>query len=165
MITTDTHVFFYRSKEVYSNFHIMNGIQYQFVDPNTGLKFSCSEQHFMWSKANFFGDTNSAAAIASEYNPAEAKLLGRRVNNFNEKAWNCVKLGVMTYSCYLKFSQNPSWGKMLLSTNKRTLVEASPMDCVWGIGLDITDPLILDEKNWKGQNLLGVALGNVRSLL
>jgi len=74
-------------------------------------------------------------------------------------------LGFMKYVNYLKFTQNLEFRNQLLETENRTLVEASPYDKIWGVGLEETNDLILDEKNWLGQNLLGKALMEVRELI
>lgn len=162
MKITDTHVYFYSGKEIYSNWHTTPN---QFLDPNSGLHFNTTEQHFMWSKAMFFGDTAAASLAAKTTDPREVKALGRKVLKYNDKAWECVRLGFMTYANLLKYQQNPEWGQTLKDTGNRILVEASPYDTIWGVGLGETDPLILNEAAWKGRNLLGIALMAVRAAL
>jgi len=163
MKTTDTHVYFYSGGEIYSNWH---STPKQFIDPLLGdAPFDSTEQAFMMYKALFFGDKESAQIIAMETDPSMVKSLGRQVKNFDEYAWDCVALGYMTYVNYLKFSQNPEFEKQILQTGNRILVEASRRDKIWGVGWYESDPEILDERNWLGRNLLGVALMNVRRLL
>ena len=53
----------------------------------------------------------------------------------------------------------------LLSTNDKVLVEASPTDCVWGIGLGKSNPDALDPTKWRGENLLGFALMTAREVI
>ena len=53
----------------------------------------------------------------------------------------------------------------LLSTGKRVLVETSPVDKVWGIGLAQDDDAATNPNLWKGENLLGFALMEVREQL
>ena len=159
MKTTDTHIYFY-SKTIYSNWYPC-----WFYHPNTDLKFCNSEQHFMWQKACFFGDDEIAKKIYDSKFPSEAKELGRQVKNFNLKTWDCIKFGSMNLACLLKFSQNPELESQLLATGDKILVEASKTDLIWGVGLAEDDPLILDKKNWRGTNLLGEALMNVRRIL
>lgn len=161
MITTDTHVYFWGGP--FSNWHRhFNLIQ----DPlGCGAIFQSSEQAFMWQKALFFNDHRAADLIENEVDPKLCKKYGRQVKGFDPKLWSCVCLGFMTYVNYLKYSQNAELRQSLLDTGTRTLVEASPYDKIWGVGLSEYDPLILDEKNWRGQNLLGKALMDVRSRL
>ena len=81
--------------------------------------------------------------------------------------WECVRYGFMVYANYLKYSQNPDLAQKLLSTKDKVLVEASPSDLVWGIGLGENQDISIldDEKNWRGRNLLGESLMRVRILL
>lgn len=163
MITTDTHVYFWGGACVFSNWHRTLG---QIKDPlNHGLICHSSEQHFMWLKAVFFQDDRTAGLIENNPDPALAKRAGRLIDRYDDKMWSCVRLGFMTYSCYLKYSQNADLRQTLLDTGNRTLVEASPVDCVWGVGLNEDDPLILDPANWRGTNLLGQALMTVRGMI
>ncbi len=172
MITADKFVFFYSGKEIYSNWHRTPS---QFTDPNTGFVFENSEQHFMWQKAIFFNDLKIADRVARTPDPATVKLAGRLIKGYNDKAWECVREGMMAYSCYLKFSQNAEWGAQLKATGRRILIEASPVDKIWGVGMDeaqasshATSALNgqpFDTTLWPGRNLLGKALMTVRGLL
>lgn len=159
MKITTTHVYFY-SKTVFSNWD-----RSDLLCPIHNIRFFSSEHAFMWYKAHFFNDIKKREQIRMCKHSSDAKNFGREVSNFNEALWNTVKLGFMTYVCYLKFRQVPERRQALLDTGSRTLVEASPVDLIWGVGLEEDDPLILDEKNWRGINLLGVSLMQVRKLL
>jgi len=117
----------------------------------------------MWYKANIFGDTQTQTLIENQTNPKEVKKLGRLVKGFDETKWCELRTGSMFIVCYNKFDQNKAMKKELLETGSRHLVEASPYDKVWGVGLEENDPLILDEKNWRGLNLLGKVLMDVRN--
>lgn len=158
MITTDTHVYFYGG--IYSNWDNCH-----FTDSHAFVRFKNSEQAFMWYKADWFNDHKIVHQVELTSDPAAVKALGRQIDKFDEKAWKCVKFGFMVWVNYLKFSQNPYYSQTLKNTGERILVEASPTDKIWGVGLGETDPLILDEKNWKGSNLLGKALMEVRTML
>jgi len=94
--------------------------------------------------------------------PAQQKQLGRAVNNFDSALWNQHKFGIVWSGNYLKFSQHEDLRRRLLSTGDKIIVEASPVDRVWGIGLAAQDERILDPTNWRGQNLLGKVLMSVR---
>ena len=154
---TDTHVYFWGDPTL-SNW---GPAPFEYK----GYSFHNSEQAFMWEKADFFGDTEIALKILETSNPKVAKDLGRQVKGYNEEEWSKVRYRKMLEVCLAKFSQNEDQKETLLSTGERTLVEASPHDRVWGIGWHWTDPEILHESNWKGQNLLGKALMEVRNTL
>lgn len=161
MKTTDTHVYFWRGP--FSNWHRKAGLITDTL--NDGLSFHTSETHFMYWKALFFMDHRVAGLLEKEADPALSKKLGREIVGYDDKLWSCVRLGYMVLSNWFKFSQNPDLAKELLDTGDRVLVEASPYDTVWGVGLGEDDPLILDKVNWRGTNLLGVALMRVRTML
>lgn len=126
-------------------------------------QFSNSEQAFMWEKAITFGDDEIAEKILIESNPAVAKSLGRMVKNFSESEWVKVRYQIMVDVNIAKFSQNESLKQVLL--NNQNFVEASPEDNIWGIGMDQNTQGVNDPNNWKGLNLLGKALDDVRSTL
>lgn len=158
MRITDTHVYFYDG--IYSNWDSA-----KIIDPITGNVFANSEQAFMWYKAKFFNDDVTAKEILDTPHPAEVKSLGRKIKNFNKNAWDFVSYGIMVYVCYLKFSQNNEIKKQLLETGDKILVEASPYDRIWGIGLGQENDAVLNEHFWKGTNWLGRALMKVRASL
>ncbi len=157
MTITDTHVYFWSGP--FSNWHdshILDAI-------DNSLHFANTEQAFMWYKAMFFQDLKTAALIEKEISPSRAKQLGRQVNGYRDDLWSCVRLGYMQYVNYLKFSQHEDLKKILLDTGSKILVEASPYDKIWGIGVGIDDAIL--GAPWNGQNLLGIALMNVRELI
>jgi ribA/ribD-fused uncharacterized protein len=157
MTTTDTHVYFWNGP--FSNWH-----RCLLKDPtDQSLCFGSSEQAFMFYKAIFFQDVATAGRIEKELNPAKAKELGRGIKGYDEKLWECVRLGFMTYCCYMKYSQNDELKAILLGTGDRVLVEASPYDKTWGIGIGEEDAVA--GKLWQGRNLLGQALMDVRRML
>jgi ribA/ribD-fused uncharacterized protein len=119
----------------------------------------------MWEKAVFFGDMVTAALILKTPSPSQCKKLGRIVLNFKADVWLREGYAIMIDINMAKFSQNSKLKAILLSTEDKILVEASPYDTIWGIGLYHEDDKVLDEKNWKGQNLLGKALMEVREKL
>ena len=97
--------------------------------------------------------------------PKEAKSLGRKVKNFNEILWTENSCRIVYNGCLLKFSQNPELGQFLLSTGDKLIVEASPYDKIWGIGLSATKAKKIPQNEWPGTNLLGKCLMNVRNSL
>lgn len=119
----------------------------------------------MYNKAILFGDEETAAKILAETSPKKQKALGQEVKNFNQDKWNANKFQIVCNACMLKFTQNPRLLVSLLETGDRVLVEASPFDKIWGILMRENDPGVDDEKNWKGENLLGYALVDTRKYI
>lgn len=160
MKITSNHVFFWGG--IFSNWEIAE------FDAEIGgekCHFYNSEQYFMYIKALTFGDNKIAKEILDKgMNPKVAKELGRKVKNYNDKVWNDKRYQVMVDANMLKFKQNGNLLKELLSEKYegKHFCEASPKDRIWGVGLSENDPLIDDEKNWLGTNLLGKVLDEVR---
>ena len=117
----------------------------------------------MFCKARTMGDTATAQLIMAADTPAECKRLGRCVSPYDDDKWNAVCLGVMEDILMAKFGQNPKLRRILLDTGTRTIVEAAPQDRKWGVGLNVAD--VLAGRKWRGSNLLGQALMNVRARL
>lgn len=156
MKTTNKHVFFW------------NGIYSQwYPSPVTidGIDFNCMEQFMMYSKAIHFNDEYHAKLIMDTINPKEQKGYGRRVTNFDALEWDAVSFDIVKKGNYAKFTQIQEFKDALLNTGNRTLVEASPYDKIWGIGMMVGDKGINEEKNWRGKNLLGKAITEVRELI
>lgn len=130
-----------------------------------GHNFSNSEQAFMYKKAILFGDSVAAEKILNTTSPMICKRLGRSVKPFDSEIFDKHKFQFMVDVCYEKFSQNPELKKHLLDTGNSLLVEASKLDRIWGIGMTVNDPDFHDPSKWKGQNLLGKALMDVREKL
>lgn len=128
-------------------------------------KYNCAEQYMMAQKAWLFKDIEIFAKIIDSTDPQEIKALGREVKNFDTKIWNQHKFDIVVKGNLAKFSQNEDLKEFLLSTGDKILVEASPYDKIWGIGMKEGMPAIENPTNWKGENLLGFALMEVRDLL
>jgi ribA/ribD-fused uncharacterized protein len=162
MRVTDKHVLFWG--EEFSNFHPApihyweNGIKYF---------FPTSEHMFMWQKARHFKDEISANAILNVEHPRDAKKIGRKVSNFDNNEWAKVRYEKMLRAVTLKFTQNEDLREFLLSKrfDGKHFVEASPFDEIWGIGYDENHVFADDETKWKGLNLLGKCLDEVRDNL
>lgn len=130
-----------------------------------GIPYNCCEQWMMAGKAKTFKDDVRLRQILQYSHPRDQKAAGRKVRKFNSKTWNSVKEDVVFEGNFHRFSQNPRDLKWLLDTGDRMLVEASPNDRIWGIGMSHKDPRITDESCWRGLNLLGKALMRVRDEL
>lgn len=127
------------------------------------VKYLFMEQYMMAEKARLFGDKEIEEKIMSCNNPNEIKGLGRKVKNFDEEIWNNIKYSIVVNGNYNKFIQNEKLKTFLLSTEDKILVEASPYDNVWGIQMSEEDVDIKNPKLWRGENLLGFALMEVRN--
>lgn len=157
---TETTIFFWRPENFLSNWHpCPRPFMY------AGHLFYNSEAAFMYGKAILFNAPEVAKQIVLNQDPKLCKSKGRSIEHFDEDVWTQQREEIMWYANYAKFSQNPSLGQMLLNTGNKMLVEASPYDKIWGIGLAPNDPLVLDPRNWKGLNLLGKVLMDVRFVL
>lgn len=119
----------------------------------------------MSQKASLFGDSEIMQQILSCSDPKKIKALGRKVKGFDDAIWNKVKYSIVLNGNYHKFIQNPALKDFLLNTNDKILVEASPLDDVWGIRMAESDENAHNPLKWRGQNLLGFALMEVRDVL
>jgi ribA/ribD-fused uncharacterized protein len=130
-----------------------------------GIEFKTAEHWMMYQKAKLFGDQKHSEMVLQCNSPAEAKKIGRLVENFDAMRWDEHKYAFVKQGNYHKFSQHPDLKEFLLNTGDRVLVEASPVDNIWGIGMAKTDENIYNPSQWKGENLLGFALMEVREEL
>ncbi|MEZ4961482.1 MAG: NADAR family protein [Saprospiraceae bacterium] len=130
-----------------------------------GNTFLTAEHWMMAEKAKLFGDKAVLEKILNCNSPKEAKSLGRKVKNFDEKIWTENSERIVINGNYLKFKQNKELWEYLNGTCDKILVEASPYDKIWGVGMKNGDTGIENPGNWKGLNLLGYALMEVRDKL
>jgi len=130
-----------------------------------GRIYPTAEHFMMGEKARLFGDAETREKVFDSDDPGFAKAVGREVRGFDEEKWQRHRIQIVEQANIAKFSQNPNLGSFLLSTSSRVLVEASPRDRIWGIGLTKDDERANNPNLWKGLNLLGFALMNVREAL
>ena len=130
-----------------------------------GITYASTEHWMMAEKARLFGDDKALAVILAAKSPAEAKKLGRTIQSFDPEVWEAHKVAVVRAGNRHKFLQNPPLLQFLLSTGDRVLVEASPVDDIWGIGLAADSADAADPARWQGPNLLGFVLMEVRDQL
>lgn len=119
----------------------------------------------MAEKARLFGDETIRSQILRAGSPGAAKNLGRKVSGFDEATWRAHRFGIVVEGNHAKFAQNNELGDFLRSTGSKVLVEASPKDRIWGIGMERDDEHANNPLLWKGLNLLGFALMEVRRRL
>lgn len=129
-----------------------------------GIYYPTAEHYMMWYKDQVFGGTLEQQILESVH-PRDTKALGRQIPNFNLQVWKAVAKQGVFFGNMAKFTQNPLMMFQLMETYGTTIVEASPTDIVWGIGLGEYDPLRLDRANWRGTNWLGEVLMDVRQSL
>lgn len=130
-----------------------------------GVEYNCCEQYMMAKKSLMFNDFDAYREIMLEKNPALQKAIGRKVRGFNIPKWESHCRDIVFDANLAKFTQNPKMLEELLSTGEREIVEASPEDKIWGIGLHETNPLAWDRETWQGLNLLGEAIMEVRQAI
>lgn len=168
MRVTKDHVFFFTFKDVFSNWY-MSPIWYTGPFSKEKIKFECVEQYMMWAKAWFFEDNLIAEAITNksmkhvgEKDQAYYKRMGRAVRNFDSDKWDEVKEGLVKHGLRLKFTPGTNAHKKLMSYPGKTFVEASPYDAIYGIKMGMWDQGVEDPANWKGENLLGKWITDIR---
>lgn len=130
-----------------------------------GFKYFSAEHYMMAEKARLFNDKTNLDKIINSKSPAQAKQFGREVLGFNEELWCENRFQIVVKGNLAKFEQNTELMQFLLSTKNRILVEASPVDNIWGIGLAKDNEHVQNPLKWKGLNLLGFALMEVRDIL
>ena len=127
-----------------------------------GISFNTAEQYMMYKKAMLFDDTETAKQILKTNDPKRQKELGRKVKKFDMTYWNEHCLQIVFRGNHAKFDQNKRLYDMLMNTSPTLLVEASPFDKIWGIGMDEKAASKTPESDWPGTNWLGKTLTNIR---
>lgn len=129
------------------------------------ITYCCMEQYMMAEKARLFGDKQTEEKILECNNPSKIKALGRKVKGFDETVWEACRYSIVLNGNYYKFLQNKDLWEFLNATKDKVLVEASPYDGIWGISIAQDKKEAADPNQWKGMNLLGFALMEVREEL
>ncbi|MEU9733998.1 NADAR family protein [Streptomyces sp. NPDC048002] len=130
-----------------------------------GVTYATAEHWMMAGKARLFGDAEAERLVLAAGHPSEAKNAGRLVRGFDEPTWARERFRIVVEGSVHKFSSDENLRTFLLSTGRRVLVEASPVDRVWGIGLSTKDTAAWHPAQWQGPNLLGFALMEAREIL
>ena len=155
------YVFFWKVEEEHgylSNWYMEDFYSY-------GIKYNCAEQYIMAAKAKLFNDEDTYNKIMESNSPYQQKKLGRAVKNFNETTWNYFVRNIAFMACLYKFRDSSELRSKLVDIIKdnKLIVEASPLDAIWGIGYDAKNAFA-NKDNW-GTNYLGLALMEVGILL
>ena len=127
-----------------------------------GVTYNCAEQYMMYQKALLFHDEESAKLILQARKPWTQKSLGRKISNFDENIWKSKCKEIVLKGNFGKFGQNKRLQEALLATKGSVLVESSPCDVIWGIGLEAKNPLAKNRATWRGKNWLGFILSFIR---
>ncbi|GHA43430.1 hypothetical protein GCM10010372_49260 [Streptomyces tauricus] len=130
-----------------------------------GVEYRTAEHWMMARKARLFGDAEAERTALDAPNPALAKKAGRLVRDFDQGVWERERFGIVVEGSVAKFASDDELRGFLMGTTGRVLVEASPVDRIWGIGLAADDARASDPTRWQGPNLLGFALMTARERL
>jgi len=130
-----------------------------------GEVYKTAEHWMMAEKARLFDNEDIRLEIIKTSHPNAVKKLGRKVKGFVPEVWDAHKYEIVKQGNYYKFSQNKDLKEFLLNTGNCIIVEASPVDPIWGIGLTQQDQKSKNPHLWKGENLLGFAIMEVRDQL
>lgn len=156
----------YTLKELKAAYSYSNPYRFMFFNGHHPAQDGrMSSSCFSQMKAKLFGDMTRLNLIMTATHPSQHKAHGRKVVGFNDEIWKQSRYKIVLEGNLAKFSQKPDLRKFLLSTCGSILVEASPYDRIWGIGLSAHDVLAKDIYAWKGENLLGFTLMEVRDIL
>ncbi|MFB7500576.1 NADAR family protein [Streptomyces sp. NPDC056161] len=130
-----------------------------------GVEYATAEHWMMAAKARLFEDGEAERLVLAAAHPAQAKKAGRLVRGFDEAVWERERFRIVVEGSVHKFGALAELREFLLNTRDRVLVEASPVDRVWGIGLTAHDEAAGSPEHWRGLNLLGFALMEARERL
>lgn len=130
-----------------------------------GVEYATAEHWMMAAKARLFADAEGERRVLAAGHPSEAKKAGRLVRGFDDEVWRRERFGIVVEGSVHKFAAHGELRSFLLDTGERVLVEASPVDRVWGIGLAADAEGANDPVRWRGPNLLGFALMEARGRL
>lgn len=154
-LLSESYYYFWETKHPFSQWH-----KCKFEIDNK--IFTSAEQYMMYEKAMLFSDFESAEKILNTNNVREQKQLGRLVKNFDNELWKLNAPNIVYNGNKEKFRQNNGFLNLLLSTKGQTIVEASPDDNIWGIGLTKDQEESKSIFTWKGTNWLGIVLTELR---
>ena len=166
---------FYSDKSTFfpyfSNFYVQN-TPFTFKIPewcgmmaNEEIRIKFSEKAIMLCKASLMNDLDAYENIKNCNTPEETKKLGRTVSPWNQELWDKNICYIAREVTLAKFSQNEEYKYALLATENYLIAEAAPRDKIWGIGMGVKNPELINPTKWKGSNILGWALMEVRNKL
>lgn len=152
-------------KENYTIFYDPADVEYGILSPETMLdiiynntKYSSALQAYEVERVTQLGRKDIRPLLLRQRNPKMIRQLGSRVVG---KLENPLELWISILKTLI--NQHPEVKEILLNTGDDILVYADPKDTLLGVGLSEEDERIRDNKEWKGENLLGKAWKVVRS--
>jgi len=160
-VYTDKYVFFWHGP--FGNWHMSDFKATSLFGSKIESTYACMEQFMMAEKALLFDDDEMYLAIMNETDPKKVKALGRKVRGFDDKIWKAHREEIVTNGVTAKFSSSKELWEALDATGDRLLVEGSPFDKIWGVGLKFNSAAIQHSSNWKGLNLLGKCITQART--
>lgn len=108
---------------------------------------------------------STLCSVLRTTSPKEQKALGRACRNFDLTIWDAASIPVVVACSVARTEADCDLKKIYLNAGKRTFVEGSPEDSIWGVGIHWTHPSINDPKNWRGTNRLGICHGLARNII
>ena len=130
-----------------------------------GIRYSSTEQYIMYQKCRLFGDEASAEAVMATDDPGKQQAIGQHASGYIHNVWIGSRQMIAFRGLLAKFRQNENLKQKLLETGDAYLVECAGSDKNWACGIRLNDDKRFDAENWKGQNILGFALMEVRRIL
>jgi ribA/ribD-fused uncharacterized protein len=129
------------------------------------IDYSSAEKAYQAYKAEKFGDMEKLDAILNTSDPVAIKRMANNINGYEEQEWAAIKVSIMTQVLQEKFGQNEILAQKLMATGNAILMEANKWDNFWGIGLPLNDEACGDQNLWKGSNIMGKLLMELRDIL
>lgn len=131
-----------------------------------GIEYEHNEQYYQHQKSIVNGDTKRASAVLKASDPYDCYKIGSEVV-VKDREWENKSLEIMERGCLAKFTQNKDLAKFLLSTGNTVLLEASPVDKFFGIGMSLNNPELFQPEKWPdgATNWLGKILSKTRAAL
>ena len=157
--------FYIHDPQIFTVPHFCWGTTMQASGLSQSVNVKYSEKSIMLCKASLMNDPESYQKIIDSTNPEDTKSLGRKVKPWDQKKWNDFVYLIAKEVIKQKFSKLDKERRHLLGTGNCILAEATSNDCIWGIGLNVNDPDVRNISKWKGKNMLGWALMEVRNEL
>lgn len=128
-----------------------------------GQQFYTMSQYMTYRKALILGDESRSRQILTITDPEILDNISSILSKRDTGIWAGQQQIVAYQGLISKFLQNETIAKPLLNTGNSLIGACMPSDCIWGIGLQIHDANARNMDAWKGQNLLGFTLMQVRN--
>ena len=162
LLDEESMIGFFHEDEKYGCFSNWYPAEFDYA----GRHYKNVEQYMMYQKVIMFRQYELAEKIMETDDPSECKKIGRtHFPEFNSELWERTCKTIVKRGIKAKFLQNNELLDTLLDTGNKVLAECSPFDKKWGIGIDIGDADRFDPSSWKGSNLLGRILMEIREEL